>query len=71
VGCLGVLAQYLVLTQGKSMLAVIVNSMLFVLRGFKSSSSASSRREPELSGRLAPDGPGPAETSVISKWGKD
>ena len=64
--------QYLVLTQGKSMLAVSVNSALFVLRGFKKtgSSSSSTRRQPDLSRPVA-DGPGPAESSVMSKWGRD
>jgi len=67
----GLASLYLVLTQGKSMLAVSVNSALYVLRGFKKSgSSTSSRRQPAL-GRPVGDGPGPAESSVISKWGKD
>ncbi|KAG0587682.1 hypothetical protein KC19_2G183200 [Ceratodon purpureus] len=68
---LGLTALYLVLTQGKSMLAVSVNSALYVLRGFKKSgSSSSTRREPALS-RPIGDGPGPAESSVMSKWGRD
>lgn len=52
------------------MLAVTVNSALFVLRGFKKSGSTSSRQQPALS-RPIRDGPGPAESSVMSKWGKD
>ena len=53
------------------MLAVSVNSALYVLRGFKKSgSSSSTRREPALS-RPIGDGPGPAESSVMSKWGRD
>jgi hypothetical protein len=59
------------LTQGKSMLAVSVNSALYVLRGFKKSgSSSSTSRQPAYS---SPTGnrPGPAESSVINKWGRD
>lgn len=65
---LGLAALYLVLTQGKRMLAVSVNSALFVLRGFKANGSSSPSREPALAGPIS-DGPGPAESSVISKWG--
>ena len=53
------------------MLAVSVNSVLYVLRGFKKSgSSSSTRRQPAMSSTIG-DGPGPAESSVMSKWGRD
>lgn len=68
---LGLAALYLVLTQGKSMLAVSVNSALFVMRGFKKSGSSSSRQPSAFSSRPIGDGPGAAESSVMSKWGKD
>jgi hypothetical protein len=64
--------QYLVLTKGKSILAFAVNSILYVLRGFKRSSSYSvPQSKPRHSSPVAPDGPGRAESNVISKWGRD
>lgn len=56
------------------MLAFTVNSILFILRGFKnpsSSSSPSSSGAPALSGPIGVDGPGTAESNVMNKWGKD
>ncbi|CAK9881278.1 unnamed protein product [Sphagnum jensenii] len=68
----GLAALYLVLTKGKSILAFAVNSILYVLRGFKRSSSYSvPQSNPRHSSPVAPDGPGRAESNVISKWGKD
>ncbi|CAM6025167.1 unnamed protein product [Sphagnum balticum] len=68
----GLAALYLVLTKGKSILAFAVNSILYVLRGFKRSSSYSvPQSKLHHSSPVAPDGPGRAESNVISKWGRD
>ncbi|BBN04245.1 hypothetical protein MPTK1_3g02960 [Marchantia polymorpha subsp. ruderalis] len=60
----GLAALYLILTEGKAMVALFMNSVLWVSRGFKRPAP----RRPVLSGA---DGRGSAADDVRRKWGSD
>ncbi|KAJ7547092.1 hypothetical protein O6H91_08G068800 [Diphasiastrum complanatum] len=65
----GLTVIYLLITQGRSILAFTVNGILFALRGFKRSSH-SATISPSLR-PVTPQGSGTAEAHVISKWGRE
>lgn len=77
----GLLLLYLLLAQGKSMMSVAMNSILFFLRGFRDGlrliSSARSRIGTESvsslkdSSVVQDDTPVSAKANVIRKWGPE
>eukprot|EP00850_Spirogloea_muscicola_P000118 SM000001S04520 [mRNA] locus=s1:662173:663336:- [translate_table: standard] len=64
----GIVLIYLLLTQGVSILAFLVNSILFVLRGFKGPRRISKTPGPKA---LKIESTGSAEAEVVRKWRND